>query len=87
MAGNKGILWLPIMSSGWPEITALMACYGDKLAHNKPVILTIPSDLLKVVNSHYDEKDLIQVIGGFHQTDFDRMILEQKCRELFGTLI
>lgn len=52
-----------------------------------PVTPTIPSDLLKIVNSHYDGKDLLKVIGGFRQTDFDRMIREKRCRELFGTLI
>ena len=48
----------------------------------------IPKELLDRVNSHYDDKDLLAMIGGMiHQKPEDRKYREKRCMEIFGKLI
>lgn len=54
----------------------------------EPVEQVIPDELLKLVNEHYDGKDLLAAIGGMiHQTGEDKRYREERCREIFGELI
>lgn len=49
---------------------------------------SIPKELLEIVNTHYDGKDLLEPIGGsFYRTVFQQQYREQKCLEIFGRLI
>lgn len=55
---------------------------------DKPIIYDIPEATLKIVNSHYDGKDLLQAIGGIlHQTYPDEEYRRQCCIKIYGKLI
>ena len=48
----------------------------------------IPQELLDKVNSHYDDKDLLQEVGGvIHQRPEDREYFKKRCIEIYGELI
>ncbi len=48
----------------------------------------IPRELLDIVNSHYDDKDLLQEVGGMiHQRPEDREYFKQRCIDIYGQMI
>lgn len=61
---------------------------GVVTIQDEPIVYDIPKDLLDVVNSHYDGKDLIAAIGGIlHQKYPDQEYRKQRCIEIYGELI
>lgn len=61
---------------------------GVVMIQDEPIAYDIPRDLLDRVNSHYDNKDLFETIGGvLHQKHPDREYRKQRCIEIYGTVI
>ena len=55
---------------------------------DEPIVYQIPTEVLDNVNSHYDGKDLLEVIGGMiHQKYPDREYRNQRCMDIYGKLI
>lgn len=58
---------------------------GAITIQEEPVKYDIPHHLLDLVNSRYDDKDLLEAVGGtIHQKSTDRKYREQRCREIYG---
>lgn len=61
---------------------------GRIVIQDDPVVFEIPQDVLDKVNSHYDDKDLLEAIGGMlHQKYPDAEYRKQRCIEIYGKLI
>lgn len=61
---------------------------GVVVIQDESIVYDIPKDRLDVVNSHYDGKDLMTVIGGIlHQKYPDQEYRKQRCIEIYGKLI
>lgn len=52
---------------------------------DEPIRFDIPQELLDVVNSHYDGKNLLEAIGGvIHQKPADQVYRKHRCIEIYG---
>lgn len=69
-------------------LTGYTTSDGIVAIQDKPIVYDIPKDLLDVVNSHYDGKDIMAAIGGMlHQKYPDQEYRKQRCIEIYGKLI
>ena len=58
---------------------------GKICIQSDPVDYEIPQDVLDIVNSHYDGKDLLEAIGGMLHVKYpDREYRKQRCIEIYG---
>ena len=64
-------------------LTGYATSDGIVAIQDEPIVYDIPKELLDVVNSHYDGKDLLAAIGGMlHQKDPDQEYRKQRCIEI-----
>ena len=69
-------------------LTGYTTSDGIVAIQDEPIVYDIPKELLDVVNSHYDGKDLLAAIGGMlHQKYPDQEYRKQRCIEIYGKLI
>ena len=64
-------------------LTGYATSDGIVAIQDEPIVYDIPKELLDVVNSHYDGKDLLAAIGGMlHQKYPDQEYRKQRCIEI-----
>lgn len=69
-------------------LTGYKTSDGIVAIQDEPIVYDIPKELLDVVNSHYDGKDLLAAIGGMlHHKNPDQEYRKQRCIEIYGKLI
>lgn len=69
-------------------LTGYKTSDGIVAIQDEPIVYDIPKELLDVVNSNYDGKDLLAAIGGMlHHKYPDQEYRKQRCIEIYGKLI
>ena len=61
---------------------------GTVSLREEPVIRKISPQELALIDAHYDEKDLLQMMGGMiHRKPESLLFRKQRCKEIYGKLI